>query len=260
MDFRHVLYEKRADGVAVLTLNRPERLNALHAGVLAEVDAALDDVENGGEVRCLLLRGAPRPDGRPCFCAGFDLKSVAEGVPADPGIGLRVARRLDDALVPSIAVVDGVCSTGGAELAVACDLRLVGDAARIGDWHLKNLGTGLGGWGAATRWQRLVGTQKTKELFLTGREIGAEEAVRIGWAAARFPSEELPEAALAMAGEIAGRNPRGVRMVLAHLNRADDMTRDESIRWALELPGIMGVETAMEGKAEGVLSRAERKE
>ena len=155
MEFRHILYEKRADGVAVLTLNRPERLNALHAEVLLEIDAALDDIESSGQVRCFLLCGAPRPDGRPCFCAGFDLKSVAEGVPADPSIGLRVAQRLDDLLVPSIAVVDGVCSTGGAEIAVACDLRVVGEGAQIGDWHLKNLGTGLGGWGAATRWQRL---------------------------------------------------------------------------------------------------------
>ena len=260
MEFRHILYEKRADGVAVLTLNRPERLNALHAEVLGEIDAALDDIENGGDVRCFLLRGAPRPDGRPCFCAGFDLKSVAEGVPADPIVGRRVCQRLNDLLVPSIAVVDGVCSTGGAEIAVACDLRLVGEGAQIGDWHLKNLGTGLGGWGAATRWQRLVGTQKTKELFLTGRVIGAEEAVRIGWAAARFPSGELLESALDMAETIASRNPNGVRMVLAHLNRADDMTRDESIRWALELPAILGVETAMEGKAQGVLSRTRRKE
>ena len=260
MDFRHILYEKRTSGVAVLTLNRPERLNALHAEVLEELDAALDDIESGGEVRCFLLRGASRPDGRPCFCAGFDLKSVADGIPADPGIGLRVAQRLDDLLVPSIAVVDGVCSTGGAEIAVACDLRVVGEDARIGDWHLKNLGTGLGGWGAATRWQRLVGTQKTKELFLTGRVIGAEEAVQIGWATARFPSEEILDAALEMAETIASRNPKGVGMVLAHLNRAADMSRDESIRWALELPGILGVETAMEGKAGGVLSRTRRKE
>jgi enoyl-CoA hydratase/carnithine racemase len=258
--YETLLYERRPDGVVLVTLNRPQRLNAISGRVLEELDEVLSAVEADPGARVLLLRGAPRPDGRPCFCAGFDLKSVAEGIAAPRHLGQRVCSRLDDLLVPTIAVVDGICSTGGAELAVACDLRLVGAQAQISDWHLKNLGTGLGGWGAATRWVRLVGAQKAKELFLTGRVIGPDEAVRIGWAIDQFPSEQLQGAALAMAATIASRNPNGVRMILAHMNRAQDLTLDESLAWAEELPHLFQVDVAIEGRADAVLSKIKRKE
>jgi enoyl-CoA hydratase/carnithine racemase len=260
LGYETLLYERRPDGVAIVTLNRPQRLNAISGRVLEELDAVLDALQADAGARVLLLCGAPRSDGRPCFCAGFDLKSVAEGIVAPRHLGLRVCNRLDDLLIPSIAVVDGVCSTGGAELAVACDLRVVGAQAQISDWHLKNLGTGLGGWGAATRWVRLVGPQKAKELFLTGRVIGPEEAVRIGWAVQQFPSEGLREAALEMATVIAARNPDGVRMILAHMNRAQDLGLDESVAWADQLPNLFKVDVAIENKADAVLGRLKRKE
>jgi enoyl-CoA hydratase len=253
-----LLYERREDGVAVVTLNRPERLNAINGRVLAELEELLDEIERDERVRVFLLTGTPRRDGRPCFSAGFDLKSVGEGVPMERQIGRRVADRIDDLLKPSIAVVDGICSTGGSELAVCCDLRLVGSAAQISDWHLKNLGTGLGGWGASTRWARLIGAQKTKELFLTGRVFDAEEAVRIGWAVAAAPSEQLMDEALEMAGRIAGMNPGGVRMVLMHVDSVADTPRDAAIDMADRIPGLVGVSVDMGGKADAVLGAASK--
>jgi len=255
MAYETIRFERRDDGIAILTLNRPQRLNAINRIVLTEIDAALDEIERDDAIRVFLITGAPRADGRPCFSAGFDLKSVSEGILPEKGLGQRVTDRLDDLLKPSIAVVDGVCSTGGGELAMAADLRVVGAKLELSDWHLQNLGTGLGEWGAATRWARLAGAQKAKEVMLTGRVLGAAEAVSCGWAVAQHPSERLLDAALEMARAIAGMNPKGVRMTLLHLDRTEDMTREQSLRWSLELPKIVGVKTAIEEKADAVLGR-----
>jgi enoyl-CoA hydratase/carnithine racemase len=255
MGYETIRYEKPSDGIALLTLNRPQRLNAINRVVLQELDAALDEIEKDDAVRAFVLTGAPRADGRPCFSAGFDLKSIGEGIPPERGLGQRVTDRLDDFLKPSIAAIDGVCSTGGGELAMAADLRLVGAQLELSDWHLKNLGTGVGEWGAATRWARLAGSQKAKEVLLTGRVLGAAEAVSCGWAIAQHPSERLLDTALAMARTIAGMNPKGVRMTLLHLDRTEDMTRDQSLRWSLELPKLVGVRTAIEEKVDSVLGK-----
>jgi enoyl-CoA hydratase/carnithine racemase len=258
MGYETLRFEKRGDGIAVITLDRPRRLNAISRIVLSELDAVLDEIERDDSVRVFLLTGAPRADGRPCFSAGFDLKSISEGILPERGLGQRVTDRLDDFLKPSIAVVDGVCSTGGGELAMAADLRLVGAQLELSDWHLKNLGTGVGEWGAATRWARLAGAQKAKEVLLTGRVLDAQEAVSCGWAIAQHPSERLMDAALEMARSIAAMNPKGVRMTLLHLDRTEDMTREQSLRWALELPRIVGISTAIEQKADAVLARTRK--
>ncbi len=253
MTYEFIRFETPEPHVAVVTLHRPERLNALHGPLLDELSDAVARIEGDPEIRAWLLTGAPRPDGRPCFGAGVDLRSFQEGrgVTVEQGFGLT--NRIDDMLVPSIAVIDGVCTTGAAELALACDFRLVGTQARISDWHLKNLGTGLGAWGASTRWARLVGTTRAKEIILTGREIDAETAVHWGLASAVYPSEELLGAALAMARTIAGMKPAGVRLTLAHLDRAGDMTRDEALRWAELLPRWLGVDIRVEGKGDALL-------
>jgi enoyl-CoA hydratase/carnithine racemase len=257
MSFETLIFEKRADGIAIVTLNRPERLNTISPQVLAELDAALEVVESDDEIRVFLLTGAPRPDGRPHFSAGFDLKAVEEGAMRTPDIGDRVCTRLDDLCKPSIAVVDGICTTGGAELAIACDLRVVGAAAQISDWHLKNLGTGLGGWGASTRWARLVGVQKATEIFLTGKVVGADEAVRIGWAVEAHASEQLMDAALELAGRIAKMNPTGVRMVLSHMSRVPDLSRDEALALAVEIYTQENTgPSRFEETARGVLKKA----
>jgi enoyl-CoA hydratase/carnithine racemase len=247
--------EKPEDGVAVVTLDRPQRLNAINGALLRELDALLGEIEKDDAVRAFLITGAPRPDGRPCFSAGFDLKSIGEGGRPERGLGQHVTDRLDDLSKPSIAVVDGICSTGGGELALAADLRLVGEQLELSDWHLKNLGIGLGEWGAATRWTRLVGAQKAKEVLLTGRVLGAAEAVSCGWALARHPSAALMGEALAMARAIARMNPVGVRATLLHVDHSEDMSRDQSLRWALELPRLVGMRTAIEERADAVLGK-----
>lgn len=253
MVYEFIRYEEARPHVVRLVLQRPERLNALHGPLLAELADAVERIDADEEVRVWLLTGAPRPDGRPCFGAGVDLRSFGEGQGVTTEQGLALSERIDEMLKPSIAVIDGVCTTGAAELALAFDFRLVGEAARISDWHLKNLGTGLGAWGASTRWVRLLGVQRAKELILTGRELGAREAVDLGFALSAHASEDLQEAALDFADEMVGMKREGVRMVLAHLDRAAEMGRRESVALAGDLYRSLGADVDMASKETSVL-------
>jgi enoyl-CoA hydratase/carnithine racemase len=232
MGDRPIRYEKREDGIAIVTLDRPERLNALSFSLLEALSEIVDEIERDPDVRVFLLRGSPRPDGRPCFSAGVDVQAFADDDGVTEEQGFALTNKIDDLLKPSICVIDGICTTGGGEIALACDFRLVAKTARISDWHLKKLGTGLGAWGASTRWARECGVTNAKQMLLTGREIDGEEAFRIGFASAVYESDDLLDGALDMAGQIAAMNPGGVKLVLAHLDRIGDMTRDQALNWA----------------------------
>lgn len=238
-----------AEGVATITLSRPDRLNALSTKLLEELQSAVRKARKDEETRVLVISGAPRKDGRPCFSAGDDLKDMAAGVPMPPGLGAEICNMLDDLLKPTIAVIDGICSTGAVEIALACDLRIVSETAQISDWHLKNLGNGLGGWGASTRWVRAVGLQHAKDIILTGKVVDGIEAHRIGFAARVFPSAALMDGARAVACQIAAMDPNGVRVTLAHLDRVEDMTRDQALRFAQLLPGWFDVRANLSGFA-----------
>jgi enoyl-CoA hydratase/carnithine racemase len=248
-------FETAENGIAVLTLNRPERLNALNGPLLDALADAVQRIAADDAIRVFLLRGAARADGRPCFSAGVDLRAFAEGAGVGIEQGFQLTHSIENLEKPSIAVIDGICTTGAAEIAVACHVRLVGAAAQISDWHLKNLGTGLGAWGAATRWARLVGSARAHELFLSGREIGAEEAVRIGFASAAHPSARLFDEALSMARAIAAMDRRGVALTLAHFRHCDDWSRDESLRFAQLAPRWYGIGVDIAGKGARILRK-----
>ena len=103
-----ILFEKRDDGIAIVTLNRPEKLNALTGPLLDALDAAVDQIANDPEIRVFLLRGAPRPDGRPCFSAGVDVNAIMEGSGVGEEQGFHLTNKIDDLLKPSIAMIDGI--------------------------------------------------------------------------------------------------------------------------------------------------------
>jgi enoyl-CoA hydratase len=255
MDFQHIQWSTPEDGIAVVTLSRPDRLNTLTRPLFDELERALDRIEADDAIRVWVLTGAPRPDGRPCFSAGVDVKAFAEGDGVDEEQGFRITNRIDDLLKPSVALIDGVCSTGGVELALACDLRIVGEAAAISDWHLKKLGTGLGAWGASTRWARLLGVQRTKEILLTGKVVSGAEAYRIGFASELHPSASLWEDALETLQAVAGMDPGGLKLTLAHLDRIEDMSRDQALRWAALAPEWLGVSVGADQLAGRVLDK-----
>ena len=212
-------------------------MNAINSRVIDKLTAAVKEARRDDSVRCLVLTGAPRTDGRPCFSAGVDLKeAAAEQIP--PGNpGNLLCNLLDDLLKPSIAVIDGVCTTGAMELAMACDLRIVAESAQISDWHLSRLASGLGGWGASTRLSRLVGVAQAKDIILTGKVIDGREAHRIMFAQRVVPSEQLWDEAMNMARAVAGMSPDGLRMTMTHLSRVEDLSKEESLSFAAQVRG-----------------------
>jgi enoyl-CoA hydratase/carnithine racemase len=236
--------ERPSEHVAVVVINAPAVANALSGRFFAELDFALDTIEQDDAIRVWLLTGAPRPDGRPWFSSGADLREAAggHGSAAGPHGPAAVIDRVDDLLKPSIAVIAGVCTTGALELAMACDLRIAAESARLSDWHLKRTGLGIGAWGAAARLSRLVGVDKAKELLLLGEEVSGTEAERIGLVNKAVPDDDLMPEALQWAATIADRPRRGVRATLGFLQLSADMSKQEALRWAQLTPGYMGLE------------------
>jgi enoyl-CoA hydratase/carnithine racemase len=240
---------ERLGGIEVLRLNRPHALNAINRDVLAQLTTAFKRIRSDAEIRCVVLTGAPRPDGRGCFSAGDDLKEAAAGEAPPGNPGMKLCTVIDDLLVPSIAVIDGVCTTGALEIAMSCDLRIVAESAEISDWHLRRLGSGLGGWGASTRLSRLVGVAQAKDIILTGKVIDGREALRIGLAQRCVPTERLWEEAMEAAAAIAGMRPAGVRETMAHLSKVEELSKDASMRFAAQIRTWFGTTPAFEDAA-----------
>ena len=221
---------ERRDGVHILTLNRPEALNALSFAVLREIEARVTEVEQGigqGEARALLVNGA----GDRAFCAGADVKELMGRTPLEHRRGLRFGQalfeRIADLPVPSIAVIDGFALGGGLELAMACTFRLATAAARMGLPEIK-LGL-VPGYGGTQRLPRLVGEANALDIVMTGRIVKAEEGLSMGLVN-RIVEGDPTEAGLAFAAEITGYSLPVLRL-----------TRD-AVRRALDLPVHEGLE------------------
>ena len=167
----------KKDHIAVVTMNRPEALNALNKAVFTDLEVALDDVEKDDEVYVVIITGAGR-----AFIAGADIgemapMNVAEGL-AFSELGNRILMRVDMMEKPTIAAVNGFALGGGCELSMACDIRICADTAVFGQPE-----TGLGitpGFGGTQRLARLVGPGMAKQLIYTAKNIKADEAYRIG--------------------------------------------------------------------------------
>jgi enoyl-CoA hydratase/carnithine racemase len=169
------------DGWTLLTINRPDKLNALTTGVFAELRVHVEALRSDDAVRCVILRGAGK-----CFSAGHDLGAIAAGeeVPSR-GWHSETLRLLEKLPKPVIAAVHGHCYTGALEVALACDFILVADNARFGDTHAKWALTPI--WGMSQRLPRRVGVATAKRLMFTCDMIDAQEAVRIGLAEYAVP-------------------------------------------------------------------------
>jgi enoyl-CoA hydratase len=204
-------------GIVVLTLDRPERLNALSADLLRELHAVLDALAADPSVRVLVLTGAGRG-----FCAGLDLTAFDMGGPdratRSPQAGLALQKHIA-ALVPKlralpqvvVSAVNGPAAGGGLALALASDVRLAGAAARF---NVAFVRLGLSGCDIGVSWllPRLVGASRAFELLLTGRIIDAGEADRIGLVTRVVADEELLDSALETARLVVANSPMGVRM------------------------------------------------
>jgi len=196
-------------GIATITMNRPQALNAFNSAQLDLLLAAVRDVAATPGVRVAILTGA----GERAFAAGADIKEMvaldAAGGLAFGRRGHAVANALEAMPQPVIAAVNGFAFGGGCELALACDIRLASENARFAQ---PEVGLGIPpGWGGSQRLPRLVGPGIASELILTGRHVFADEALRIGLVNAVHSLDQLLPAALEMARGIARNSPRAVR-------------------------------------------------
>ncbi|HWH89490.1 MAG TPA: enoyl-CoA hydratase [Pseudomonas sp.] len=225
MTYETILLEIR-DRVGLITLNRPQALNALNAQLVREVNHALDALEADANIGCIVLTGSKK-----AFAAGADIKEMAELT--YPQIYMddlfsdsdRVANRRK----PIIAAVNGFALGGGCELALMCDFILAGDNARFGQPEI-NLGV-LPGMGGTQRLTRAVGKAKAMEMCLSGRMIDAVEAERCGIVARIVPSDELLDEALKVAAVIAGKSLPIAMMVKESVNRAFEVNLSEGVRF-----------------------------
>ncbi|SMF59620.1 MULTISPECIES: enoyl-CoA hydratase [unclassified Pseudomonas] len=212
--------------VGLITLNRPQALNALNAQIVGEINQALDQLERDPSIGCVVLTGSAK-----AFAAGADIKEMADLQYPQIYVDdlFSDADRIANRRKPIIAAVSGFALGGGCELAMMCDFILAADNARFGQPEI-NLGV-LPGMGGTQRLTRAVGKAKAMELCLTGRLMGAEEAERAGLVARVVPQAELVEEALKVAATIASKSIPVSMMVKESVNRAFEVTLSEGVRF-----------------------------
>lgn len=200
---------ERHDGIAIVTMNRPEALNAFNSEQLGAVVDTFRSLRTDSSVRCVILTGA----GERAFAAGADIKEMADKSQLDGlafgRMGHAAVNAVENLPQPVIAAVNGFALGGGSEIALACDFRLASENAVFAQ---PEVGLGIApGWGATQRLPRVVGPGVAAELILTGRRVKADEALRIGLVNAVYPIDQLLPEAIKLAKQIAANSPRAVR-------------------------------------------------
>ena len=207
MAFTAILYEK-AEGVAVITMNRPDRRNALNPTLVSEMRRALEEVRKDEEVKSVIVSG-----GAKFFCAGMDLKEPSENLLDEIRDLNRLIENFD---MPVIAAINGHCVAGGLEMAISCDLRIAAEDATLGLPEIRFGALAIGG--ATQRLPRLIGMGKAKELHFTGEPIDAQEAYRIGLVNKIVPAASVMDEAKKMAGTLALRSRSALKMAKFLIN------------------------------------------
>jgi len=225
MNFKFLTLEV-ADRVAILWINRPDKLNALNDALIAELGQAIDAIRVDNAIAGVLVTGKGR-----AFVAGADISELAGQTPVvakgRARAGQDVFRRIETCPKPVIAVVNGFALGGGCELAMACHIRIASDAAKFGQPESK-LGL-LPGFGGSQRLSRLVGKGRAMQLLMTGEMIDAAEAYRIGLVNKVVPSGELMGAAHEMMKAILANGPLAVALCIEAVDRGLEMSLDEGL-------------------------------
>ncbi len=244
---------EREGRVAVLTVNRPDKLNALSSTVHREGVAALEELRVDNEVRVLVITGT----GDRAFIAGADISEFEGKTPVtqrDTFQERTLFNSIDTFPKPVIAMVNGFCLGGGNELALACDIRLCSENARFSQPEI-NLGIIPGG-GGSQRLTRLVGEGRSMEMILTGEMIDAETAYRFGLVNHVYPVDELRQKTMELAGKIAEKAPIALQLAKQAVKFASRSNLDEGLRREVDLFAIC---FSTEDKKEGVSAFLEKR-
>ena len=225
MTYENILVETTGR-VGVITLNRPQALNALNSATMTEVTKAVTEYDNDEAIGAIVITGSEK-----AFAAGADIKemstkSATEMYTQDFFAGWDVLTR---ARTPIIAAVNGYALGGGCELAMMCDIIIAGDTAKFGQPEV-NLGV-TPGMGGSQRLTRAIGKSKAMEMCLTGRQMGAEEAERSGLVSRVVPAQELVQAAKELAEEIAQKSLVATTMIKEQINAVDELSLSQGLMY-----------------------------
>jgi len=253
MVFKCIIYEK-SEGIATVTLNRPEALNAFSKEVIEEVLTAMEDAKADESIRVVVLTGA----GEKAFSAGADIKAM-KGINALKArdlslIGEKLCVSLENLEKPVIAALNGYALGGGLEVAMACDLRIASENSRMGQTEI-NIGL-IPGWGGTQRLTRLIGSTKAKEMVFTGKMIDARTAEQLGIVNMVVQADKFRETVRAFALDLAQKAPIAIRIAKALINKGAEIGIDSAL--ALEREGF-GVVASTEDLQEGVTAFAEKR-
>ena len=242
MTYETIIYEKEG-GVGIITLNRPERLNAINYQLVMDLIAIVTEMEQDEALRAVIITGAGRG-----FCAGADIKELADPNARRLPVGGRYTffNKLEDLLKPVIAAINGPCNGGGLELALCCDFRIASEAATFGLGEVK-LGVIPAGGGTA-RLPRLIGPGRAKEFLYFGNRIDGQEAYNIGLVNKVVPADKLMDEAKAWASELVERPPLSLRMLKNCVNVGMQMDLLGAIDYEAKCAAVlMNTEDMMEG-------------
>jgi enoyl-CoA hydratase len=253
LEFQYIVYEK-SEGIATITLNRPDALNAFNKEVINEILQALEDIKSDESIRVVILTGA----GGKAFSAGADIKTM-KGMNSLKArelslMGEKLCYALENLERPVIAAINGYAVGGGLEVAMACDLRIAVENARMGQTEI-NIGL-IPGWGGTQRLTRLIGKTKAKELVFSGKMIDAKTAEQLGILNSVVPADKFRETVHQFALELVQKAPVAIKVAKALIDKGADMSLDAAL--ALEREGF-GVVASTEDLQEGVSAFTEKR-
>jgi enoyl-CoA hydratase/carnithine racemase len=237
MEYKYVTYEKASSflmpeekNIAIITLNRPDAMNALSRGLLEELDRALEEIRKDDKIRSVIIIGSGR-----AFSAGNDLSepvTTEADMRARMELGQNVFDKIEIFDKPTIAAINGYALGGGLELAAACDIRIAAENAQLGNPEV-NIGL-IPSWGGCVRIPKLIGRARAAQIILTGERIDAKEAERIGLVNKVVKPDELKSTAIYTAGTLATRAPIAIRIAKNILSKSMEISMKEGNRLMVE--------------------------
>lgn len=253
MEFKNTLYEK-SGGTANITINRSQALNALNKQTILEISLRIADARQDENIKVIVITGA----GDRAFCAGADL-NMMKGVNAYKGMhlsqmGQKLTQEIEELEKPVIAAINGYALGGGLELAMACDLRIASENAKLGQPEV-NVGL-IPGWGGTQRLPLLVGKGKAKELIFTGKRIDAKTAEQLGLVNKVVPLEQLKSAVEELISELTNKPPIAIELAKHLINSSTETDLKMGLKNEAEAFGVL---TSTEDFNEGVTAFLEKR-
>lgn len=254
MSYSFITFEAGSDGIAVVTVNRPQKLNALNRGTVEELEHAFSHAAAEPSIRGLIVTGA----GEKAFVAGADINELAVLSPVEAqeyaARGQRAFRKLETMRKPSVAAINGFALGGGLELAMACTVRYASENAKLGQPEVK-LGI-IPGYGGTQRLPRLVGRGRALELLLAGEPVDAAEACRIGLINAVKPLAELLPASRQWLAKVLANGPVAAGLIMEAVDVGLEAGLEEGFRFEA---AAFGLATATEDSREGTRAFLEKR-